>query len=173
MLYLIDKVNVLLTYEQCCGSMAFCCGSGSAVPCLWLMDPDPFIFVINLQDANKKQIFLKVFCLLLFECTFTSFFEDKRSNRSHRTVGNSRNKVFLTIFAWWLMKKGSGSIHRKRRSGSRRPKNIWIRRITIGIRIRNTDYEAPFYIHAFHWGTINEFKEISVYVARICTENCE
>jgi hypothetical protein len=23
---------------------------------LWLMDPDPAIFVIDLQDANKKQI---------------------------------------------------------------------------------------------------------------------
>jgi hypothetical protein len=57
---------------QCCGSMAFCCGSGSgfrsADPCLWLMDadlnsdpdadPDPAIFVIDLQDARKKLIFL-------------------------------------------------------------------------------------------------------------------
>jgi hypothetical protein len=33
--------------------------------------PDPAIFVIGLQeDANKKK---KVFCLLLFEGTFTSF----------------------------------------------------------------------------------------------------
>ncbi len=30
------------------------------------MDPDPAIFVIDLQDANKKQIFKKFFCLLLF-----------------------------------------------------------------------------------------------------------
>jgi hypothetical protein len=36
------------------------------------------------------------FCLLLFECTFTSFFKDKKSKRSHKTVGI---KVFLTIFA--------------------------------------------------------------------------
>jgi hypothetical protein len=28
------------TYKQCCGSMTFWCGSGSADPCLWLMDPD-------------------------------------------------------------------------------------------------------------------------------------
>ncbi len=26
---------------QCCGSMTFWGGSGSADPCLWLMDPDP------------------------------------------------------------------------------------------------------------------------------------
>jgi hypothetical protein len=39
-------------------------------------DPDPAIFVIDLQDANKKQILKnKFFCLLLFEGTFTSFFK--------------------------------------------------------------------------------------------------
>jgi hypothetical protein len=32
----------------------FWCGSGSADPCLRLMDPDPAIFVTDLQDANKK-----------------------------------------------------------------------------------------------------------------------
>jgi hypothetical protein len=48
--------------------MTFWCGSGSADPCLWLMDPDPdsdpdpdadpdpSIFIIDLQDANKKLI---------------------------------------------------------------------------------------------------------------------
>jgi hypothetical protein len=52
-------------------------------------DPDPAIFVIDLQDANKKQIFKKkFFCLLLsiFEGTFTSFFKDKNSKRSRKTV---------------------------------------------------------------------------------------
>jgi hypothetical protein len=50
--------------------MTFWCGSGSgsADPCLWLMDPDsdsdPAGFVIDLQDANKKLIFKKVVCLL-------------------------------------------------------------------------------------------------------------
>ena len=57
--------------------MAFWCGtgSGSADLCLLLMDPDSdpdlAIFVIDLQDANKKLIFLQKFsCLLLFEGTF-------------------------------------------------------------------------------------------------------
>jgi hypothetical protein len=37
-------------------------------------DPDPAVFVIDLQDANKKLILFKeFFCLLLFEGTFTSF----------------------------------------------------------------------------------------------------
>jgi hypothetical protein len=65
------------------------------------MDPvphlDPAIFVINLPDANRKLIFLqKVFLLITFEGIFISFFKDKKSKRSHRTVGI---KVFLTIFA--------------------------------------------------------------------------
>ncbi len=65
-------------------------------PCLWLMDsdPDPTIFVIDLHDTNKKLI-LSFFSLLLFECTLTSFFKDKKSKRSHKTVGI---KVFLAIF---------------------------------------------------------------------------
>jgi hypothetical protein len=45
-------------------------------------DPDPDIFVIDLQDASKKLIFEhNFFCLLLFEGTFTSFFKDKKSKR--------------------------------------------------------------------------------------------
>jgi hypothetical protein len=42
-------------------------------------DPDPAIFVIDLQDGNQKlrNFFKKVFCLLLFEGAFTSFFKDK------------------------------------------------------------------------------------------------
>jgi hypothetical protein len=47
---------------QCSGSMTIWCGSGTADPCLWLMDPDPdsdpdhALIVIDLQDANKKLI---------------------------------------------------------------------------------------------------------------------
>ncbi len=50
-----------LSYEQCSGSMQFWDGSGSADPCLWLLDPDPAIFVIDLQDASKKLIFNTIF----------------------------------------------------------------------------------------------------------------
>ncbi len=46
------------------------------------MDPDPAIFVIDLQDAGKKLIFNTIFfCFLLFEGTLTSFFKDKKSKR--------------------------------------------------------------------------------------------
>jgi hypothetical protein len=59
-------------------------------------DPDPAIFVIDLQDAKKNELKKRFFCLLLFEGTFTSFFKNKKSKRSHRTVGTNG---FLTIFA--------------------------------------------------------------------------
>jgi len=54
------------------------------------MDPDsdPAIFVISLQDANKKLIFIYFFSLLLFEGTFTSFFKIKSQKESQ----NSRNQ---------------------------------------------------------------------------------
>jgi hypothetical protein len=38
-------------------------------------DQDPAIFAIELQDANKKQNKKKVFLLITFEGTFTSFFK--------------------------------------------------------------------------------------------------
>jgi hypothetical protein len=60
-------------------------------------DPDSSIFIIDLQDSNKKLIFFTKFsCILLFEGTFTSFFKDNKSKRSHKTV---EIKVFLAILA--------------------------------------------------------------------------
>jgi hypothetical protein len=63
-----------LCCNQCCGSVTFWYGSGSVDPCLRSMDTDPdlAIFVLDLQDAIKKNY--KFSCLLLFEATFTSFF---------------------------------------------------------------------------------------------------
>jgi hypothetical protein len=47
------------------------------------LDPDAALFVIDLQDANKNYgNFLKMFfCLLLFDGTFTSFFNYKKSKK--------------------------------------------------------------------------------------------
>ncbi len=80
--------------------VTFWYGSGSVDPYLWLPDlysdsdpaPDPATFVTDLQDGKKK------FCLLLFNATFRSFFKNKTSYRSHKTVG-SDVFLFLTIFA--------------------------------------------------------------------------
>ncbi len=94
-----SSVPVREIENQCCGSITFWCGSGSADPCLWLMDPpdpDTFIFIIDLKDVKKNNFFLKFSCILLSEGTFTSFFKDTKSKRSHKTV---EIKVFLTILA--------------------------------------------------------------------------
>ncbi len=84
----------------------------------YLKDPD--LFVTDLQDATKKKI-SKFFCLVLFEGTVTSFFTDKRSNRSHIT----EIKGFLTFFAW------SWKVRIRIHPDPWGPKNLWIR-------IRNT-----------------------------------
>ncbi len=72
-----DSLGIIKKFMKCSWY-----GSGSADPCLWLMDPDPdpAMFVIDIQDGNKKLISKKFFCLLLLEeGTFTSFFKDKKS----------------------------------------------------------------------------------------------
>jgi hypothetical protein len=56
-------------------------------------EPDPAIFVIDLQDANKKQIIKKNFCLILFEGTFTSFSKIKSQKGS--TTKQEKSRVFL------------------------------------------------------------------------------
>jgi hypothetical protein len=57
-------------------------------------DPDHVIFVIDLQDANKKLILKKCFYLLLSKGTFTSFFKEKSPKESQ----NSRNPGFSYYF---------------------------------------------------------------------------
>jgi hypothetical protein len=53
-------------------------------------DPDPAVFVSDLQDVNKKKLF-QVFCLLLFEASFTSFFKEK----SHKEVTKQQESRFI------------------------------------------------------------------------------
>jgi hypothetical protein len=60
---IVREVN---DYQVECVSMTFWCGSGPADPYRWLMDPDPAIYVIDLQDANKKLIFKKSILLITF-----------------------------------------------------------------------------------------------------------
>jgi hypothetical protein len=49
-----------------------------------------------MATKKKKIMFFESFYLLRFEATFTSFFKDKKSQRSHKTGGI---KIFLTTFA--------------------------------------------------------------------------
>jgi hypothetical protein len=73
------------------GSMPLTNGSGFGSGC---GSGDPAIFVIDLQDANKKIIKKKFFCLLLFEGTFTSFSKIK----SQKEVKNQSKSRFFLLF---------------------------------------------------------------------------
>jgi hypothetical protein len=63
-------------------------------------DSDPAIAATELQGANKilfkKKVFLLITVPVPYDATFQSFFKDKKSKRSRKTVGIN---VFLTIFA--------------------------------------------------------------------------
>ncbi len=135
---------------QCCGSMTFWggSGSGSADPCLWLMDPDSdpdpesgsFYFRHWPSRCQQKTNFLTQFFLRM---TFWSYIyiilQRKKFKKSHKIVGI---KVFSYYFCMMIegsgsgSRAGSGSIPLTSWSGSWRPKNTWIR--WIRIRIRNT-----------------------------------
>jgi hypothetical protein len=56
-------------------------------------DPQTCLGTISLELIGKKN--KKFFCLLLFEGTFTSFFKDKKSKRSNKTVGIKVFFLFL------------------------------------------------------------------------------
>jgi hypothetical protein len=97
----LKNVRIKTIYKQCCGSMAFWGGSWSADPCLWLIepDPDPAIFITDLQDASKKLIFEHNFSAYYFLKLHLHHFSKIKVKKSHKIVGI---KVFLTIFAWWM-----------------------------------------------------------------------
>jgi hypothetical protein len=59
-------------------------------------DPDPAIFVIDLQDANKKLILLRKISADNFLKVQLHHFSKIKSQKRHKIVGI---KVFLTIFA--------------------------------------------------------------------------
>ncbi len=81
-----DQKPCYIHYRQCSGSMTFWWGSGSADPCLWLMDPDsdpdPAIFVIDLQNAYKKLFLKFIFSAYYFlKKHLHLFFKDKKSKK--------------------------------------------------------------------------------------------
>jgi hypothetical protein len=93
-------------------------------------DPDPPIFIIDFQDANKKTNLKKSFSAYYFlKVLLHHYSEIKRQKKVTKQYG--RNQCFSYYFC--LMIEGSGS-------GSRRIKNMWIRLI----RIRNTAARVPW-----------------------------
>jgi hypothetical protein len=123
---------VNLPANQCSGSMTFWCGSGSADPCLCLVDLDPgsgFCYFRHWPSrCRQKTNFLKKFFLLITFCRYIYIiFQRQKSKRSKK-----RNQGFAYYFC--LLIEGSGSGSTPLWSGSGRSKKMWIR----WIRIRNT-----------------------------------
>jgi hypothetical protein len=100
---------------QCCGSITFWCGSGSgsADSCLRQMDPgsdpDPVIFVIDLQDAIKTKYFIKNFMLisLLLKVHLHHFAKIKRQ----KEVTKQKYQGFSYSFCLMIEGSRAGSIH--------------------------------------------------------------
>jgi hypothetical protein len=95
-------------------------------------DPDPAIFVIDLQDASKKLIFNTIFsAYYLLKLNLHHFSKIKSQKESQ----NRRNQGFSYYFCMMIEGSGAGSgsipLAGRSGSGSERPKNMWIR-------IRNT-----------------------------------
>jgi hypothetical protein len=95
------------------------------------MDPDPDIFVIDLQDASKKLIFNTVFLLDFLRVHLHYYVTSQKESQNSRVQGFSY--YFCMMIEGSGSRAGSGSIPLTSGSGSGsgRPKNTWIR-------IRNT-----------------------------------
>ncbi len=107
------------SFFQCCGSRTFWGGSGSADPCLWLMDPDPAIFVIDLQDGCKNKFFNTIFSAYYFLKVHLHNFSKIKSQKESQNI---RNQGFPYYFFMMIEGFGSGSIHLTTGSGSGRHK---------------------------------------------------
>ncbi len=109
-------------------------------------DPDPAIFVIDLQDASQKHL---IFNTIFSAYNFLKVHLHHFSTISQKGSQNSRNQCFSNYFCMMLegsgSRAGSGSIPLTSGSGSGRPKNMWIWWIRIRIRIRNTDVNYNFF----------------------------
>ncbi len=90
--------NFYLSLWQCCGSMTIWGGSGSADPCLRLMDPDPAILVIDLQDANL--FFYTIFSAYYFWSYI--YVHHLSKIKSQKEIQNSRNQGFSYYFCMMI-----------------------------------------------------------------------
>jgi hypothetical protein len=93
--FAVFRIHDILVWIRIRGTMPLTNGSDA--------DKDPAVFVIDLQDANKKAIFKKNFCLLLLKVYLHHFSKIK----SPKEITNRRNQGFSFYFC--LMIKGSES----------------------------------------------------------------
>jgi hypothetical protein len=64
---------------------------------VWIQISGSVLLTNGSGSGSCKQATKKFFCLSLFEGTFTSSFKDKKSKRSHKTVGIKGFLVFLLV----------------------------------------------------------------------------
>jgi hypothetical protein len=79
------------------------------------VDPDPAIFVIDLQNASKKLIFNTIFSAYYFLRVHLHHFSKIKSQKE---PPNSRNQGFSYYFCMMIEGSGSGSIPLTNGSGS-------------------------------------------------------
>ncbi len=114
---------LFVLWNQCSGSMTFWCGSGSADPCLWLMEPGPGSGSCYFRHwplrCQQKTNLTQFFLLVTFWRYIYIIFQRWKVKKSRKIVGF---KVFLIIFAWSgsSSRAGSGSIPLNSGSGSGR-----------------------------------------------------
>jgi hypothetical protein len=70
------------------------------------MDPDPAIFIIDLQDASKKLIFITIFSAFYFLKVYIHHFSKIKSQKESQ---NSRNQGFSCYFCMMIEGSGSGA----------------------------------------------------------------
>jgi hypothetical protein len=106
-LWLLLLLLCLLKPErQCCRSMTCWCGSrsgsGSADPCIWLMDPGSgfgsWYFHQRPSRHQQKTNLKKSFSVCYFLKVHFHHFQRYKVKKSHKKV---EIMVFLTVFAWW------------------------------------------------------------------------
>ncbi len=90
--------------------------------------------LIDLQDANKKLI-------CLFKSFFAYYFLKMQLHHFQRYKVKKTSQSSSFCYYFCLVIEGSGSIPLTNGSGSRRPKNMWIR----WIRIRNTGKNIVYF----------------------------
>ncbi len=146
--------------HQCSGSMTFWCGSGSggsgsADPCLWSC------YIHHWPSRRQQKTNKKRFSAYYFLKVHLHHFSKIKSQKE---VKNQSYFCLMIEVSWSRTGSGSIPLTNGSRSGSKRPKNMWIRWFRIRIRIHNTCYHPSFrIIHivpglhvrlAIHWDLI-------------------
>ncbi len=128
----------LVPFNQYCRSMTFWDGSGSGDPYLWLMDPDldpdPAVFVIDLQDTIiKLTVKRNVFCSLP---TFWRHLHHFSKIKSEKEV-----KLF-SVFTFWRLLHHFSKITSEKEVTKQKESRVFLpsfffdRRIRLRIRIQ-------------------------------------